>query len=346
MTKKPETAAKASAGKNGTAKKAGTKGAEEKGKKAGKKAAQPFADALADAPATPSGIDGEESRLARALASFSVDAPELPEIIESRAYGSGNYPYTDRPKRKVYEEELRALQIELLKVQEWVKKARERIVIVFEGRDAAGKGGTIHRFVQHLNPRYVRVVALDKPTEIETAQWYFQRYVAHMPYKGEIVMFDRSWYNRAVVEPVMGYCTPAQTAQFLDQVPTFEKMLVDDGIRLFKIWLDIGREMQLKRLHARHKDPLKQWKLSPVDLSAPSRWDAISAARNAMIEASHSPAAPWTAVLSNDKMRARLGAIRQILAHLPYEGRDDRIVGVPDPAIVMDGRTFLERHAF
>ncbi|MBS9477269.1 polyphosphate kinase 2 [Ancylobacter radicis] len=292
------------------------------------------------------GIENPESMLARALADFSVDAPELPDIIDSRAYGSGNYPYTDRPKRGDYEDDLRLLQIELLKVQEWVKKAGERIVIVFEGRDAAGKGGTIHRFVQHLNPRYVRVVALDKPTEIERAQWYFQRYVAHMPYKGEIVMFDRSWYNRAVVEPVMGYCTPAQTAQFLDQVPTFEKMLVDDGIRLFKIWLDIGREMQLKRLHARHKDPLKQWKLSPVDLSAPSRWDAISAARNAMIEASHSPAGPWTAVLSNDKMRARLGAIRQILSHLPYEGRDDRIVGVPDPAIVMDGGTFLERHAF
>ncbi len=340
MTSKRETAAKDPAGRKST-----KSGAAKKAKKAAGSKATSTATALSAPLAGASGIDGEESRLARALAGFSVDAPELPEIIGARAYGSGNYPYTDRPKRKVYEEELRALQIELLKVQEWVKKARERIVIVFEGRDAAGKGGTIHRFVQHLNPRYVRVVALDKPTEIESAQWYFQRYVAHLPYKGEIVIFDRSWYNRGVVEPVMGYCTPAQTTQFLDQVPTFEKMLVDDGIRLFKIWLDIGREMQLKRLHDRHQDPLKRWKLSPVDLAAPSRWDAISAARNAMIEASHTPAAPWTAVLSNDKMRARLGAIRQILSHLPYDGRDDRVVGVPDPAIVMDGRTFVERHA-
>lgn len=288
-------------------------------------------------------LPGPEAEIAAALAGFSIETPELPAIIAKRAYGSGDYPYEDRPKRKAYAKELRALQIELLKLQEWVKKSRERVVIVFEGRDAAGKGGTIHRLVQHLNPRFVRVVALDKPTDVESAQWYFQRYVAHLPYRGEIVLFDRSWYNRAVVEPVMGFCTPTETVHFLEQVPTFEKMLVEDGIRLFKIWLDVGREMQLKRLHDRFRDPLKQWKLSPVDLAAPARWDAISQARDAMIEASDTPLAPWTAVLANDKMRARLGVIRQILVKLPYEGRDDRVVGIPDPAIVLEGRRFLAR---
>lgn len=286
----------------------------------------------------------EEAELAAAVAGFSVETAELPPLIVERAYGSGNYPYTDRPKRKTYEAELHALQIELLKLQEWVKAQRERIVIVFEGRDAAGKGGTIHRLTQHLNPRFVHVVALDKPTEAEAGQWYFQRYIAHLPRRGDIAIFDRSWYNRAVVEPVMGFCTPQETAHFLEQVPTFEKMLVDDGIRLFKIWLDIGREMQLLRLHERHQDPLKRWKLSPVDLAAPARWDAISAARDAMIAASHSPV-PWAVVLGNDKMRARLGVIRQILAQIPYEGRDDGVVGIPDPAIVLDGRAFLARSA-
>ncbi len=283
-----------------------------------------------------------EEQLAKAIASFAVDAPELSPLIAARAYRSGGYPYSDRPKRKVYEKELRGLQIELLKLQEWVKSARERVAIVFEGRDAAGKGGTILRFTQHLNPRFVRIVALDKPSSVEAGQWYFQRYVAHLPPRGEIAIFDRSWYNRAVIEPVMGFCTPQETAHFLEQVPTFEKMLIDDGIRLFKIWLDIGREMQLKRLYERHIDPLKRWKLSPVDLAAPARWDAISAARDAMIGATHAPV-PWSVVRANDKMRARLGVIRQILAQIPYEGRDDRLVGVPDPAIVLDGREFLER---
>ncbi|WP_374115029.1 polyphosphate kinase 2 [Ancylobacter mangrovi] len=331
MTKKPDkSSVKKSAGKT-SAKRSS------KGSSSAKKVAS---SGVKSAPVGQSGDDDRE--LAKALAAFSVDEPLAP-VISSRAYGSGDYPYTDRPKRKLYQKELRELQIELLKLQEWVKSARERIVIVFEGRDAAGKGGTIHRFVQHLNPRYVRVVALDKPTDVESAQWYFQRYVAHLPYRGEIVMFDRSWYNRAVVEPVMGFCTPQQTTQFLDQVPVFEKMLVDDGIRLFKIWLDIGREMQLKRLHERHKDPLKRWKLSPVDLSAPARWGAISTARNAMIEASHTASTPWTVVLANDKMRARLGAIRRVLAQLPYAGRDDKVVGVPDPAIVLDGHRFLDQ---
>jgi polyphosphate kinase 2 len=283
-----------------------------------------------------------EAALSAAVAAFSVEAPELPPVIAAHAYGSGGYPYSDRPKRKTYEKDLRALQIELLKLQEWVKAQHERVVIVFEGRDAAGKGGTIHRLTQHLNPRFVHVVALDKPTEVEAGQWYFQRYIAHLPRRGEIAIFDRSWYNRAVVEPVMGFCTPAESAHFLTQVPVFEKMLADDGIRLFKIWLDIGREMQLQRLHERHQDPLKRWKLSPVDLAAPARWDAIAAARDTMIAASQAPV-PWSVVLANDKMRARLGVIRQILAQIPYEGRDDRVIGTPDPAIVLDGRAYLGR---
>jgi len=283
-----------------------------------------------------------DAELAAALAAYRVDAPELSPVIHARAYTSGDYPYEKKPKRKVYDRELRDLQIELLKLQEWVKHSGERIVVVFEGRDAAGKGGTIHRVVQHLNPRFVRVVALGTPTDIERAQWYFQRYIAHLPHKGEIVLFDRSWYNRAVIEPVMGFCSPQETAHFLGQAPIFEKMLVDDGIRLFKIWLDIGREMQLKRLHDRHVDPLKRWKLSPVDLAAPSRWDAITAARTAMIVATHTAAAPWTVARANDKMRARLGVIRHLLAHIPYAGRDDAIVGVPDPAIMVDGRAFVE----
>lgn len=286
----------------------------------------------------------QQAALAKALASFSLEAPALDPLIDRLAYRSGGYPYDDRPKRKTYEKQLLALQIELLKLQSWVRSTGQRVALVFEGRDAAGKGGTIHRLTQHLNPRSVRIVALAKPTELEAGQWYFQRYVAHMPSRGEIAIFDRSWYNRAVVEPVMGFCTPAETAHFLEQVPTFERMLADDGIRLFKIWLDIGREMQLKRLHARQQDPLKRWKLSPVDLAAPARWDAISRARDAMIEASEEPV-PWTAVLANDKMRTRLGVIRHILAQLPYDGRDDTVIGVPDPAIVLDGRDFLARTA-
>lgn len=287
----------------------------------------------------------DAAQLAAAIADFKVDASELSPLIEAQAYGSGGYPYADRPKRKSYEKELHALQIELLKLQEWVKATRERVVLVFEGRDAAGKGGTIQRLVQHLNPRFVRIVALDKPSSVEAAQWYFQRYVAHLPRGGEMAIFDRSWYNRAVVEPVMGFCTPQQTAHFLEQVPVFEKMLVDDGIRLFKFWLDIGREMQLQRLFDRRKDPLKHWKLSPVDLAAPSRWEAISAARDVMFASTHTPIAPWTVILSNDKMRARLGIIRQILRQLPYEGRDDRVIGLPDSSIVFDGPGFLARRS-
>jgi polyphosphate kinase 2 len=274
---------------------------------------------------------------------FSLEDKELPSEIEERAFTSGGYPYDKHLKRKKYEKELRRLQIELLKVQNWAREKGERIAIVFEGRDASGKGGTIHRFTQHLNPRATRLVALPKPTDVERGQWYFQRYVAQLPTKGEIVLFDRSWYNRAVVEPVMGFCTPDQTEQFLGVVPEFERMLVEDGIRLVKFWLHIGREMQLKRFHARAHDPLKRWKIGPVDHAAIDKWDAYSEACDAMIEATHRPHAPWTVVLANDKMRTRLETMRHFLRTIPYPARSEKALERIDRKIVLDGAKFLAR---
>jgi polyphosphate kinase 2 len=286
------------------------------------------------------------SRVARkddSLATFDIANPKLPDDIDERAFRSGNYPYEKKYKRKAYDRELGPLQIELLKLQNAIRETGERIVIVFEGRDAAGKGGAISRFTQHLNPRSARVVALSKPTDVETGQWYFQRYVAHLPTRGEIVMFDRSWYNRGVVEPVMGFCTPEQTSAFLTEVPRFEKMLADDGIRLFKIWLHVGREMQLKRLHARMHDPLKRWKLSPIDFQAIGKWDVFSEAIDRMMTASHSDRAPWTVILSNDKLRTRLNALRLVLSRIAYKDRDESVIGTPDPAILLDGAEFQRR---
>ena len=276
----------------------------------------------------------EEAELSAAVAGFSVEAPELPKIIAAHAYGSGGYPYSDRPKRKTYEAELNALQIELLKLQDWVKAQHERIVIVFEGRDAAGKGGSIFAFRQYLNPRSARLVALPAPTEVERGQWYFQRYVAQLPTAGEIVLFDRSWYNRAGVEPVMGFCTRAEHRLFLDSVPGFERMLVGQGTHLFKFWLSIGFEMQLKRFYERRHNPLKIWKLSSVDYAAMNKWDAYTRARDEMFIASHTPEAPWTVVRSNDKKRARLNVIRHVLSSLSYPGKDKKAVGRTDPMIL------------
>jgi polyphosphate kinase len=277
------------------------------------------------------------------LPKFSLQDKELPSEIEERAFTSGGYPYDKRLKRKKYEKELRRLQIELLKVQNWARDKGERIVIVFEGRDASGKGGTIHRFTQHLNPRAARVVALPKPTDIERGQWYFQRYVAQLPTKGEIVIFDRSWYNRAVVEPVMGFCTPTQTEQFLGIAPEFERMLVEDGIRLVKFWLHIGREMQLKRFHARAHDPLKRWKLGPIDHAAMDKWEAYTDTIDAMLKATHRPHAPWTVVLANDKTRTRLETMRHFLRTVPYPARSEKALERIDRKIVLDGAKFLAR---
>jgi polyphosphate kinase 2 len=245
-----------------------------------------------------------------------------------------DYPYEQRLGRKIYEEQKRALQIELLKMQRWVKDSGERIMIVFEGRDAAGKGGTIKRFTENLNPRGARVVALEKPTEKEATEWYLQRYVAHLPAAGEIVMFDRSWYNRAGVERVMGFCRPDECMEFLREAPEFERMLARDGITLVKFWFSVSRMEQLRRFASRQTDPVKQWKLSPVDLASLDKWAEYTEAKESMFFFTDLADAPWTVVKSNDKKRARLEAMRYVLARIPYADRDEDIVGRPDPLIV------------
>jgi len=275
------------------------------------------------------------------MENFDLDNPDLPKSIKAAALASGGYPYDEEMDDKVYEARLRALQIELVKLQAHLGATGGRVAMVFEGRDAAGKGGTISRYLQNLNPRTNRTVALPKPTERELGQWYFQRYVAHLPSAGEQVLFDRSWYNRAVVEPVMGFCTPEQTAAFLREAPQFERMLVDDGIFFFKYWLNIGREMQLKRFHDRRHDPVKVWKLSPVDLEALGKWDAYTEARNTMLAATHTAHAPWTVIRANDKNRARLAAIQGVLWSIDYEGRDFAAIGEIDDKIVIPADRFL-----
>ena len=270
-----------------------------------------------------------------------LDDAQLPKLVKQAAFASGGYPYDKKLKRSTYEDELQKLQIELSKLQGHVRDTGARVLVIFEGRDAAGKGGTISRFQEHMNPRYARTVALQKPTERETTQWYFQRYVPHLPSGGEIVLFDRSWYNRAVVEKVMGFAEGPQVEAFLREVPVFERMLVDDGIVLVKFWLNIGREMQLRRFHDRRHDPLKQWKLSPVDIGSLARWDEFTAARDAMFDASHTRRAPWTVLRANDKRRLRLNAFRVVLEQLDYVGKDKDALGKVDPKIAMPADEFL-----
>lgn len=244
------------------------------------------------------------------------------------------YPYDARLDRASYDEQKRLLQIELIKLQSWVKESGRRIVLLFEGRDAAGKGGTIKRFTENLNPRGARVVALEKPSEREQTQWYFQRYVYHLPSAGEIVLFDRSWYTRAGVERVMGFCDDAQYAEFLKQAPAFEKMLVNDGVDVVKFWFSVSRSEQLTRFAIRQVDPVRQWKLSPMDLASLDKWDAYTEAKERMFRKTDTKNAPWTVVKSNDKKRARLEAIRHVLARFDYPGKDREMVGVPDPWVV------------
>ena len=227
-------------------------------------------------------------------------------------------------------------------MQFWQQKTGKRIMAVFEGRDAAGKGGAIHATMSNMNPRSARIVALTKPTETERGQWYFQRYVATFPTAGEFVLFDRSWYNRAGVEPVMGFCTPEQYEKFLKATPRFEKMIVSDDIQLFKFWLNIGREMQLKRFHDRRHDPLKIWKLSPMDIAALNKWDDYTEKRDRMLKETHTDQAPWTVVRGNDKRRARLNLIRHILTTLDYEGKDEKAIGEVDRKIVGAGPGFVK----
>ena len=237
-------------------------------------------------------------------------------------------------KTKDYEAELARLQLELIKLQEWIKHEGLRVVVLFEGRDAAGKGGTIKRFLEHLNPRYVDNVALSKPTEEEMGQWYFQRYVRYLPTKGRLVLFDRSWYNRAVVERVMGFCTDSQYEDFMIAVPEFERMITRAGVHLIKLWFSVSRREQITRFAIRRIDPVRQWKLSPTDLASLDKWHDYTLAKHVMFDRTSTDHAPWTVVRSNDKKRGRLEAMRYVLGQLPYPDKNEDVVSPPDPLIV------------
>ncbi|MEQ1899830.1 MAG: polyphosphate kinase 2 [Devosia sp.] len=274
---------------------------------------------------------------------FDLENPELPNWVDEAALQSGGFPYAERLDEDDYADELETLQRELVKLQAHLQKTSGRVVALFEGRDAAGKGGAIKTYMEHLNPRTTINVALPKPTDREKTQWYFQRYVDWMPAGGETALFDRSWYNRAGVEAVMGFCKPEETDRFLEEVPRFEKMMVRDGIHLFKFWLSVGREMQLKRFHSRRHDPLKVWKISPIDLAAIEKWDDYSNAARRMFEACHTNDAPWTVVLANDKRRARLEIIRTVLSAIAYEGKDADKVGEIDRKIALEPERFIKQ---
>jgi polyphosphate kinase len=275
---------------------------------------------------------------------FDLDDPVLPKWVNKGALKSGGYPYEQRLDDDVYAKNLIKLQLELVKLQTHMLKSGARMVIVFEGRDAAGKGGSIDAFREHLNGRYWTDVALPKPSDRERTQWYFQRYVDWLPAAGETSLFDRSWYNRAGVELVMGYCTPEQTEAFLEEAPRFERMLVRDGIFLFKFWLAIGREMQLKRFHSRRHEPLKRWKISDIDVAALGKWDSYTDAAHRMLRATHLAETPWRVVLANDKRRARLEIIRSVLQSIDYEGRNEAALGEVDEKIVIDPERFIAHH--
>ncbi|MCV6547553.1 MAG: polyphosphate kinase 2 [Cohaesibacter sp.] len=251
-----------------------------------------------------------------------------------RVFEQGVYPYTTKMKRPAYEKQKALLQVELLKVQRWVEETGQKIVVLFEGRDAAGKGGTIKRFMEHMNPRTARVVALNKPSEREKTQWYYQRYIEHLPSAGEMVLFDRSWYNRAGVERVMGFCTPAEYLEFMRQTPDFERMICRSGVRLFKYWYSVTQEEQRRRFASRELDPLKQWKLSPIDKASLDKWDDYTEAKEAMFFYTDTADSPWTVIKSNDKKRARLNTMQHFLSSLPYPNKNHRIVHGPDPLIV------------
>jgi len=253
-----------------------------------------------------------------------------------------DYPYDHRMPRDEYDRGKRLLQIELLKLQNWIRDSGERLVILFEGRDAAGKGGTIKRFMEHLNPRGARVVALEKPSERERTQWYFQRYVHHLPSAGEVVLFDRSWYNRAGVERVMGFCDRTDYLEFMRQAPELERMMVNSGIHLVKFWFSVSQDEQRTRFVIRQVDPVRQWKLSPMDLASLDKWDEYTEAKEAMFFYTDTADAPWTVVKSNDKKRARVEAMRHVLSRFPYTGKDEEVVGAPDPLIVGPASLVIE----
>jgi len=268
---------------------------------------------------------------------------DLPRKVPAWDASQGDFPYTRKLPRATYEARKTQLQTELLKMQNWVKGTGQKVVVLFEGRDAAGKGGTIKRFMEHLNPRGARVVALDKPDEREQGQWYFQRYVSQLPTAGEIVFFDRSWYNRAGVERVMGFCTDEQYHTFLAQTPSFERMLIESGHQLFKYWFSVSQYEQRRRFASRRQDPLKQWKLSPVDIQSLGRWDDYTIAKEAMFFHTNTALAPWTVIRSDDKKRARINCMSHFLHSLPYAEKDRQVVGVPDALIVGAANRLFDR---
>ncbi|MFA7429348.1 MAG: polyphosphate kinase 2 [Rhodospirillaceae bacterium] len=274
----------------------------------------------------------------RSLAEMHHD----PESI-GQAFESGAYPYKTRMPRAEYERKKARLQAELLKVQLWARDTGQKFVLIFEGRDAAGKGGTIKRYMEHLNPRSARLVALEKPTEVERGQWFFQRYVQHLPTAGEMVFFDRSWYNRAGVERVMGFCTPAEYLEFMRQTPEVERMLVRSGIQLYKFWFSVSQQEQRRRFLSRETDPLKQWKLSPIDKASLDKWDDYTEAKEAMFFYTDTADAPWTVIKSDDKKRARLNCMQHFLSSLDYPGKDRKLVRGPDPLIVGRGAHVVKR---
>ena len=285
-------------------------------------------------------IESTSSSLLRRLGDYRVvdDDDDDPVLVtqdgEPVDTWRESYPYQERMDRQDYDREKRLLQIELLKLQNWIKASGERLIVLFEGRDAAGKGGTIKRFMEHLNPRGARVVALEKPSERESTQWYFQRYVAHLPAASEVVLFDRSWYNRAGVERVMGYCTRGEYLEFMRQAPELERMLVRSGIHLVKFWFSVSRREQQTRFVIRQVDPVRQWKLSPTDVASLDRWDDYTEAKEAMFFYTDTADAPWTVIKSNDKKRARVQAMRYLLSRFPYENKDSEVVGTPDSLLV------------
>ena len=268
---------------------------------------------------------------------------EIEKLGKKKIFADANYPYDEKMGRKEYERDKQLLQIELLKMQNWVRETGKRIVVICEGRDAAGKGGTIKRFMEHLNPRGARVIALEKPDDSERGQWYFQRYIKHLPTEGEIVFFDRSWYNRAGVERVMSFCTPAEYLEFMRQAPEVERMLVRSDILLFKLWFSVSRNEQFRRFMSRRKDPLKQWKLSPIDLASLDKWHEYTEAKEAMFFYTDTADAPWTVVKSDCKKRARINAMKYVLNALDYPDRNEELVGTPDPLIVGSAKNIYEK---
>jgi polyphosphate kinase 2 len=276
---------------------------------------------------------------------YTLEADQLPAEIAAQTFPKGDYAVSEKLKRSKYEERLLHLQIELVKLQAWVRETGERIVMVFEGRDAAGKGGTIKRFTAYMNPRHARVVALSKPSDVERGQWYFQRYVPHMPTEGDILLFDRSWYNRAGVERVMGFCSEEDVETFFAEAPVFEGMLAREGLKVFKLWLTIERPEQLKRFYERKNNPLKSWKLSPMDHAAIGKWHDYTRAIHDMLRRTDTPHAPWTVVDSNDQRRARLECIKVVLNAFDYTGKDAANIGEIDERITMSVDAFLKREA-